>query len=138
MGLPTCRRHPLGQRPRAAAARQDRARPGAAGARRDREGGRLQGRPAMIPALRTAAGWVVHRWRGSLQIRVAATTLVLSAIVSALLGVVLLQQIRNGLVDGKTRAALAQLDFGLQHAADQFNAVERPDAATLRSTASTI
>ena len=92
----------------------------------------------MIPALRNAAGWVLHRWRGSLQIRVAATTLVLSAIVSALLGVVLLQQIRNGLVDGKTRAALAQLDFGLQHAADQFNAVERPDPATLRSTASTI
>ena len=92
----------------------------------------------MIPALRGFASAVVHRWRGSLQIRVAATTLVLSAIVSVLLGVVLLQQIRNGLVDGKTRAALAQLDFGLQHAADQFNAVERPDAATLRSTASTI
>jgi len=92
----------------------------------------------MIPALRGFAVAVVHRWRGSLQIRVAATTLVLSAIVSALLGVVLLQQIRNGLVDGKTRAALAQLDFGLQHAADQFNAVERPDPAALRSTASTI
>ncbi|HET7310794.1 MAG TPA: MtrAB system histidine kinase MtrB [Mycobacteriales bacterium] len=92
----------------------------------------------MIPALRGFASTVVHHWRGSLQIRVAATTLVLSAIVSALLGVVLLQQIRNGLVDGKTRAALAQLDFGLQHAADQFNAVERPDPATLRSTASTI
>jgi two-component system sensor histidine kinase MtrB len=92
----------------------------------------------MIPALRGFASAVVHRWRGSLQIRVAATTLVLSAIVSVLLGVVLLQQIRNGLVDGKTRAALAQLDFGLQHAADQFNAVERPDPATLRSTASTI
>jgi two-component system sensor histidine kinase MtrB len=92
----------------------------------------------MIPALRGFASAAVHRWRGSLQIRVAATTLVLSAIVSVLLGVVLLQQIRNGLVDGKTRAALAQLDFGLQHAADQFNAVERPDPATLRSTASTI
>jgi two-component system, OmpR family, sensor histidine kinase MtrB len=92
----------------------------------------------MIPALRGFASAVVHHWRGSLQIRVAATTLVLSAIVSLLLGVVLLQQIRNGLVDGKTRAALAQLDFGLQHAADQFNAVERPDPATLRITASTI
>jgi two-component system, OmpR family, sensor histidine kinase MtrB len=92
----------------------------------------------MTAALRGFASAVVHRWRGSLQIRVAATTLVLSAIVSALLGVVLLQQIRNGLVDGKTRAALAQLDLGLQHAADQFDAVERPDPATLRSTASTI
>src|SRR3954454_16239170 len=92
----------------------------------------------MIPALRSFAVWVGHRWRGSLQIRVAATTLVLSATVSLLLGVVLLQQIRNGLVDGKTRAAIAQLDFGLQHAADQFNAVDRTDPATLRRTASTI
>ena len=59
----------------------------------------------MISALRSFAGRILHGWRGSLQIRVAATTLVLSAIVSVLLGVVLLQQIRNGLVDGKTRAA---------------------------------
>ena len=92
----------------------------------------------MIPALRGFAGSVVHRWRGSLQIRVAATTLVLSAIVSALLGVVLLQQIRNGLVDGKTRAAIAQLNFGLQHAADQFAAVARPDPTTVSNTARTI
>ena len=92
----------------------------------------------MIPALRTFAVWVVHRWRGSLQIRVAATTLVLSAIVSMLLGVVLLQQIRNGLVDGKTRAAVAQLNFGLQHAADQFAAVARPDPVTVSNTARTI
>jgi two-component system, OmpR family, sensor histidine kinase MtrB len=92
----------------------------------------------MIPALRGFAGWLVHRWRGSLQIRIAATTLVLSAIVSALLGVVLLQQIRNGLVDGKTRAAIAQLNFGLQHAADQFAAVARPDPVTVSNTARTI
>src|SRR5438270_654482 len=95
----------------------------AARARRDGERGRLQSRSAMIPEVRRFASWLVHRWRGSLQIRVAATTLVLSAIVSLLLGVVLLQQIRQGLINGKTRAALAQLDFGLQHAADQFNAL---------------
>src|SRR3954454_13660681 len=135
MGLPPRRRHPVGERPRPAAAREDRARPRAAGARRDREGGRLQGRPAMIPALRSFAVWVVHRWRGSLQIRVAPTPLVLSAIVSMLLGVVLLQQIRNGLVDGKTRASVAQLNFGLQHAADQFAAVARPDPVTVSNTA---
>ena len=44
----------------------------------------------MIPALRGFAGWVVHRWRGSLQIRVAATTLVLSAIV-CIVGISLLR-----------------------------------------------
>src|SRR4051812_45809170 len=138
LGLPPRRRHPAGQRPRATAPREGRARPRAAGARRDREGGRLQGRPAMIPELRSFASWIVHHWRGSLQIRVAATTLVLSAIVSALLGVVLLQQIRNGLVEGKTRAAIAQLNFGLQHAADQFAAVARPDPVTVGNTARTV
>jgi two-component system sensor histidine kinase MtrB len=81
---------------------------------------------------------VLHRWRGSLQLRVVATTLVLSAFVTALLGLVLLQQIRDGLLDAKVRAGLAQLDFGLQHASSQFEASDRQDAASLRTLTRTI
>ena len=81
---------------------------------------------------------VRHRWRGSLQLRVAATTLVLSAVVTALLGVILLNQIRNGLLDAKVRSSLAQLDFGVQHAADQFNSMDRTNPNAVRSTNSQI
>ena len=47
VGLPARRRHPAGQRARAAAALQDRARPGAPGDRRDRPRRRLQGGPGL-------------------------------------------------------------------------------------------
>jgi len=75
-----------------------------------------------------------HRWRGSLQLRVAATTLVLSAVVTALLGLILLHQIRNGLLDAKVRSSLAQLDFGLQHAAEQYSSMDRTNPNAVRST----
>jgi two-component system sensor histidine kinase MtrB len=78
---------------------------------------------------------VLHRWRGSLQLRVAATTLVLSAIVTLVLGVVLLDQIRNGLLDAKTRASVSQLDFGIRYAADQFDATDRSTPTNIRATA---
>ena len=70
------------------------------------------------------------------MLRVAATTLVLSAIVVALVGLVLQHQIRNGLLQAKARSSLNQLDFGLQHAADQFGAldVSRPNAVQLTAS----
>ncbi len=80
----------------------------------------------------------LHRWRGSLQLRVASTTLVLSALAGVLLGVVLLHQIRDGLLDAKTRASLAQLDFGLQHAASQFDAMDRSKPNAVSATASNV
>ena len=75
-----------------------------------------------------------HRWRASLQLRVAATTLVLSLLVSLFVGVVLLSQIRNGLLDAKVRSSLAQLDFGLQHAADQYSSMDRTNPNAVRAT----
>jgi two-component system sensor histidine kinase MtrB len=92
----------------------------------------------VTPDPRDLGSAVLHRWRGSLQLRVVATTLVLSGIVTVLLGVVLLHQIRDGLLDAKVRASLTQLDFGLQHAASQFDASDRNDASSTRSLASTI
>jgi len=81
---------------------------------------------------------VMHRWRGSLQTRVAVTTFLLSGLVVVLLGVLLLHQIRSGVLDAKQRSSLSQLDFGLQRAADQLSATESANTANLDSTANDI
>ncbi len=53
------------------------------------------------------------RWRGSLQLRVVSTTLLLSAAVVAVLGFFLLQQISAGLLRNKELSAQAELSGGL-------------------------
>jgi two-component system, OmpR family, sensor histidine kinase MtrB len=53
------------------------------------------------------------RWRRSLQLRVVATTLALSALVIAVLGFFLTQQISDGLLLNKERSATAQVSQGL-------------------------
>src|SRR5206468_5371823 len=136
VGLPSRRGHPARQRARAAVAGKGRARPGASRGRGHGEGSRLQSRAA-VNRLRRVGAALIGRWRASLQARVVVTTLVLSGLVAVLLGVLLLNQIRSGLLDAKTRSALTQLDFGLQHADDQFSAIDRPDAASVRGTALT-
>jgi two-component system sensor histidine kinase MtrB len=85
---------------------------------------------------RIAAG-LVHRWRRSLQLRVAATTLVLSATVIVAVGFALLHQVRDGLLNAKTRTAVTQLDSGLQHAAAQFVAT-RLQPSNIRETADSV
>lgn len=92
----------------------------------------------MIDRLRVVLAAITHRWRGSLQLRVAATTLVASLVVSTVVGVVLLHQIRDGLLNAKVRASLAQLDFGLHHAADQYDAMDRSNPNAVRTTTSQI
>ncbi|MEV5408010.1 MtrAB system histidine kinase MtrB [Thermopolyspora sp. NPDC052614] len=57
---------------------------------------------------RRAAGRVRRLWRRSLQLRVVTSTLVISVVVVAVLGVFLMQSITKTLIDGRTRAALAE------------------------------
>src|SRR5260370_22250819 len=59
------------------------------------------------------------RWRRSLQLRVVATTLLLSAAVVAVLGFFLLQQISAGLLRNKELTAQAELSGGLATARHQ-------------------
>jgi len=92
----------------------------------------------VIDRLGAVFATIRHRWRGSLQLRVAATTLVASLVVSVVVGVVLLHQIRDGLLNAKVRSSLAQLDFGLQHAADQYASMDRSKPNTVRTTTSQI
>jgi two-component system, OmpR family, sensor histidine kinase MtrB len=53
------------------------------------------------------------RWHRSLQLRVVATTLVISAVVVAIIGFFLLQQITGGLLANERKAALTQTAAGL-------------------------
>ncbi|WP_211328999.1 MtrAB system histidine kinase MtrB [Thermomonospora umbrina] len=53
------------------------------------------------------------RWRRSIQVRVVTWTLLISAVVVAILGVFLMQQITTALLEGKEKSALLQLDEGL-------------------------
>jgi len=63
--------------------------------------------------VKSAAGLVVRRWHRSLQLRVIGTTLVVSVAVVAILGIFLIQQIANGLLDHERTQALSQTSDGL-------------------------
>ncbi len=83
-------------------------RPGRAGAGRSRRA-LARARRALRRVFRSG----YSRWRRSLQIRVVTWTLVLSAVVVAILGIFITQRMSNALMDGKAKTAQAQLDDGL-------------------------
>jgi two-component system sensor histidine kinase MtrB len=90
---------------------------------------------AFAEALRDPLGTVRRRavaaWRTSLQLRVVTLTLLASAGVVAVLGVILVGQVRDGLLHVKTRAALAEANAGLTSAQNQLNAADRTDDSAL-------
>lgn len=69
-------------------------------------------------------------WRRSLQLRVAATTVVISGVVLVGIGAVLLSQISSGTLSSKQRAAIAEADDGRSTALRQLQAQSdaSPDA----------
>ena len=72
------------------------------------------------------------RWHRSLQLRVVSTTLVLSALVIAVLGFFLVQSIAEGLLSSAENSDRTQVQSGAVTALDQ-NSLQRPGA---RRTAS--
>ncbi|MEU0271475.1 MtrAB system histidine kinase MtrB [Streptomyces sp. NPDC006307] len=71
-------------------------------------------RRPLLPALRL--------WRRNIQLRVVAGTLLMSLGVVLLLGIVVIGQMRNGLLDAKERAAQSQASGGFSAAQDQASA----------------
>jgi two-component system sensor histidine kinase MtrB len=63
--------------------------------------------------LRAAAG----RWRRSLQLRVVMSTVLISLLVVALLGVLVLDRVTRGLLTTQRERAVAEVDSSLQYAA---------------------
>ncbi|MEU6285150.1 MtrAB system histidine kinase MtrB [Streptomyces sp. NPDC047028] len=83
------------------------------------EGGLLQGGVQGSPVLRLFMRWVrrpllpvMRLWRRNIQLRVVATTLLMSLGVVLLLGFVVIGQVRNGLLDAKVRASQSQATGG--------------------------
>ncbi|WP_243723341.1 MtrAB system histidine kinase MtrB [Actinomadura sp. 7K507] len=68
---------------------------------------------AVQRSLRGAVRSGYTRWRRSIQVRVVTSTLFISAIVVAILGAFLMQQVSSALMDAKIKAARLQLDDGL-------------------------
>ncbi len=66
-------------------------------------------------------------WRRSIQARVVLSTLLLSAVVVTLVGWVLLRQITDGLVAGKTEAAVAEATRGALEAQNRLSGVSGTD-----------
>ncbi|MEU6733708.1 MtrAB system histidine kinase MtrB [Streptomyces physcomitrii] len=86
----------------------------------------LQGGVQGSPVLRLFTRWVrrpllpaLRLWRRNIQLKVVATTLLMSLGVVLLLGFVVIGQVRNGLLDAKVKASQGQADGGFRAAKDR-------------------
>ena len=87
--------------------------------------GRWRTRP--VEAARHGAARGVTVWRRSIQARVVISTLLLSALVVALVGWVLLRQVTNGLVEEKTRSSVAESSRATAEAQRRLSAANGND-----------
>jgi two-component system, OmpR family, sensor histidine kinase MtrB len=109
------------------------------------EGGLLQGGVQGSPVLRLFLRWVrrpllpvMRLWRRNIQLKVVATTLLMSLGVVLLLGFVVIGQVRNGLLDAKVKASQSQATGGFAVAkqkADEAAAATGDDGAAGNSRA---
>ncbi|MEU0602522.1 MtrAB system histidine kinase MtrB [Streptomyces sp. NPDC006393] len=83
------------------------------------EGGLLNGGVQGSPVLRLLLRWVrrpllpvMRLWRRNIQLKVVATTLLMSLGVVLLLGFVVIGQVRNGLLEAKVKASQSQATGG--------------------------
>lgn len=75
-----------------------------------------------------------RRWRRSLPLRVIVSTVALCGIVVVAVGVVLLSQIRDRVLESKVAAAVAQSTAGLRYAESQLTAVDPINGDDVRTT----
>lgn len=94
--------------------------------------GRLAG---MVTApITRAAHWLAALWRRSLQLRIVTITLVGSATVIAIVGMLLMNQISNGLVRAHREAALRETSTGQDYAEQQLGTLSGADDPQLDGT----
>jgi two-component system sensor histidine kinase MtrB len=84
-----------------------------------------------VGRVRAAGRRLRHRWRSSLQLRVAASTLLVSGAVVLMVGVALLHQVARGVLDNKLRAAEAEISGGLAFARSQLGQLSPSDQEAL-------
>ena len=66
-------------------------------------------------------------WRRSLQLRVVTTTTLFSLLAILLLGNVLVTRVRDGLLDDRRQASLAEASTGLRSAQEAFDSADRSE-----------
>ncbi|MDF9813524.1 MtrAB system histidine kinase MtrB [Streptomyces sp. SPB162] len=89
----------------------------------------------LLPVLRSCVRWArrpllpaVRLWRRNIQLRVVAVTLLMSLGVVLLLGVVVIGQVKNGLLDAKEQASRGQASGGFSVAQAQADKEKERDA----------
>jgi two-component system sensor histidine kinase MtrB len=82
---------------------------------------------ALVRTAATPLRALVQLWRRSLQARVVMLTLLLSAMVVALVGWTLMRQVADGIVDGKRDASLQEAAAGFDTAEDTLQAADPAD-----------
>jgi two-component system sensor histidine kinase MtrB len=87
---------------------------------------------------RRAISQMRSRWRRSLQLRVVFTTLVLSALVIAVLGFFLVQQIAAGLLASVEKSATNQVSAGQKSALAITNVLQPPPALAVATAAEAV
>ncbi|CAM5446314.1 Sensor histidine kinase MtrB OS=Streptomyces aurantiogriseus OX=66870 GN=GCM10010251_83480 PE=4 SV=1 [Streptomyces aurantiogriseus] len=105
------------------------------------DGGLLHGGIHNSPVLRLLLRWVrrpllplMRLWRRNIQLKVVATTLLMSLGVVLLLGFVVIGQVRNGLLDAKVKASQSQATGGFavaQQKADEAAGAAAGDGTTV-------
>jgi two-component system sensor histidine kinase MtrB len=86
---------------------------------------------SVLAAARRLIRWPLASWRRSLQLRVVCTTLLASLVIVVLLGVVIFQQVRSGLLDNKVRNALNEQSAGVRMWQSQLDARGNNDLGRL-------
>ncbi|MFF3646968.1 MtrAB system histidine kinase MtrB [Streptomyces sp. NPDC002564] len=92
----------------------------------------LQGGVQGSPVLRLFARWVrrpllpaLRLWRRNIQLKVVATTLLMSLGVVLMLGFAVMSSVNNGLLKAKVKASQSQADGGFRAAQDSVNAARQ-------------
>jgi two-component system sensor histidine kinase MtrB len=82
---------------------------------------------------RRVAARALHAWRSSLQVRIAAITMVVAGTVVIIVSLVLFSQIRDQLLDVKRHAAIDQAQAGVAYAQTQVAGIATGDASSVRT-----
>jgi two-component system sensor histidine kinase MtrB len=83
---------------------------------------------------RVLAGLLGRIWRNSLQLRVAATTVVVTGVVVLIIGIFLVNEISAGVLRAKRSAAIAQADLGLDAVRTGLAGVDAGDISGITTT----
>jgi two-component system, OmpR family, sensor histidine kinase MtrB len=82
--------------------------------------------------------WAMERWRRSLQLRVAVTTVLLSGLVVLIAGILSVGAISSGVLDGKRNAAHAEVINGVRVAQGQLAAAAPQDSRSIARASDTV